>query len=47
MMIFLGVNIFKEIALRQPKEGLEVTLMNMSSEDITLIVVKVQQPAKL
>lgn len=45
-MITLGTNILKEMALREAKESLEVALMNVSSEDITLIVVKVQQPAK-
>lgn len=44
-MIILG-NIFKEMALRELKESLEVTLMNVFSGDITLTVVKVQQPAK-
>lgn len=47
MMIILGMNIFKEKALTELKESLEVALMNVSSEDITLIVVKVQQPAHL
>lgn len=46
-MIILGMgNIFKEMALRELKESLEVTLMNVFSGDITLTVVKVQQPAK-
>lgn len=40
------MNIFKERALRELKESLEVTLMNVSSEDITRIVDKVHQPAK-
>lgn len=46
MMIILEMNIFKVMALREPKESLELTLMNVSSEDITRIVDKVQQPAK-